>query len=145
MTLKTFFLMNLMFVAGIAARADLLTYQQEFEKEVVEFANQNRLQIERLHRDVHADCYISVTIATTVLSDGSVKDIGLVKSSSVPIVDKYFRYVIEQAAPFQPLANHFDPVPEEIVITQDFRLDVSLWRDGIRSMRPCEELKPDES
>lgn len=137
--------MNLMFVAGIAARADLLTYQQEFEKEVVEFANQNRLQIERLHRDVHADCYISVTIATTVLSDGSVKDIGLVKSSSVPIVDKYFRYVIEQAAPFQPLANHFDPVPEEIVITQDFRLDVSLWRDGIRSMRPCEELKPDES
>jgi hypothetical protein len=145
MTLKTFILMNLMFVAGIAARADLLTYQQEFEKEVVEFANQNRLQIERLHRDVHADCYISVTIATTVLSDGSVKDIGLVKSSSVPIVDKYFRYVIEQAAPFQPLANHFDPVPEEIVITQDFRLDVSLWRDGIRSMRPCEELKPDES
>jgi hypothetical protein len=145
MTLKTFFLMNLMFVAGIAARADLLTYQQEFEKEVVEFANQNRLQIERLHRDVHADCYISVTIATTVLSDGSVKDIGLVKSSSVPIVDKYFRYVIEQAAPFQPLANHFDPVPEEIMITQDFRLDVSLWRDGIRSMRPCEELKPDES
>ena len=145
MTLKTFFLMNLMFVAGIAARADLLTYQQEFEKEVVEFANQNRLQIERLHRDVHADCYISVTIATTVLSDGSVKDIGLVKSSSVPIVDKYFRYVIEQAAPFQPLANHFDPVPEEITITQDFRLDVSLWRDGIRSMRPCEELKPDES
>jgi hypothetical protein len=145
MTLKTFFLMNLIFVAGIAARADLLTYQQEFEKEVVEFANQNRLQIERLHRDVHADCYISVTIATTVLSDGSVKDIGLVKSSSVPIVDKYFRYVIEQAAPFQPLANHFDPVPEEIVITQDFRLDVSLWRDGIRSMRPCEELKPDES
>lgn len=137
--------MNLMFVAGIAARADLLTYQQEFEKEVVEFANQNRLQIERLHRDVHADCYISVTIATTVLSDGSVKDIGLVKSSSVPIVDKYFRYVIEQAAPFQPLANHFDPVPEEITITQDFRLDVSLWRDGIRSMRPCEELKPDES
>ena len=137
--------MNLMFVAGIAARADLLTYQQEFEKEVVEFANQNRLQIERLHRDMHADCYISVTIATTVLSDGSVKDIGLVKSSSVPIVDKYFRYVIEQAAPFQPLANHFDPVPEEIMITQDFRLDVSLWRDGIRSMRPCEELKPDES
>lgn len=137
--------MNLMFVAGIAARADLLTYQQEFEKEVVEFANQNRLQIERLHRDVHADCYISVTIATTVLSDGSVKDIGLVKSSSVPIVDKYFRYVIEQAAPFQPLANHFDPVPAEIMITQDFRLDVSLWRDGIRSMRPCEELKPDES
>ena len=45
MTLKTFILMNLMFVAGIAARADLLTYQQEFEKEVVEFANQNRLNV----------------------------------------------------------------------------------------------------
>ena len=115
------------------------TANHEFEKEVVEFANQNRLRIERLNRDVHADCYISLTIATTVLSDGSVKDIDLEKSSSVPIVDRYFQYVIEQAAPFQPLSNHFDPVPEEITITQEFKLDVSLWSDGIRSTRPCDK------
>lgn len=143
--LKICFLLGVLFAVCIPARADMLTYQQEFEKEVVEFANQNRIQIERLHRDVHANCYISLTIATTILSDGSVKDISLVASSSVPIVDKYFRYVIEQAAPFQRLSDHFDPVPEEITVTQDFRLDVSLWREGIRSVRPCEKLKPQEN
>jgi len=126
-------------LAGIAL-ADPLTYQQAFTKEVVEFANLNRLQIERLHRDVHADCYIPVTIATVIVADGSVKDISIVKSSSVPIVDKYFRYVIEQAAPFQPLANHYDPAPEEITVTQEFRLDARLWSDGVSSTRTCDKL-----
>jgi len=110
-------------------------------KEVFEFANLNRLHIERLHRDVHADCYIPVVIATIILSDGSVKDVSIVKSSSVPIVDRYFRYIIEQAAPFQSLANHYDPVPEEITVTQEFRLDVRLWSDGISSARACAELE----
>ena len=119
-----------------------LTYQQEFTEEVAEFANLNRLSIARLHRDVHADCYIPVTIATIILSDGSVKDISVVKSSSVPVVDRYFRYVIEQAAPFQPLANHYDPVPEEITVTQEFRVDTRLWNDGVSSTRQCDELKP---
>jgi len=100
------------------------------------------LHIERLHRDVHADCYIPVIIATIILSDGSVKDVSIVKSSSVPIVDRYFRYIIEQAAPYQPLANHYDPVPERITVTQEFKLDVRLWSDGVSSTRSCEELKP---
>ncbi len=125
-----------------SAHSDSLTYEQEFAEEVVEFANLNRLNIARLHRDVHANCYIPVTIATIILSDGSVKDVSIVKSSSVPVVDRYFRYIIEQAAPFQPLANHYDPVPEEITVTQEFRLDIRLWSDGISSTRPCDELKP---
>lgn len=125
-----------------SASSDPLTYQQEFTKEVLEFANLNRLQSGRLHQDVHADCYIPVTIATTILSDGSVKVVTIVKSSSVPVVDRYFRYVIEQAAPYQPLANHYDPVPEEITVTQKFKLDARLWSDGISSARPCDELKP---
>jgi len=73
------------------------------------------------------------------------KDVSIMKSSSVPVVDRYFRYVIEQAAPFQPLANHYDPVPEEITVTQEFRLDAGLWKDGISSTRPCDELKPRSS
>jgi hypothetical protein len=111
-------------------------------KEVAEFGKLNRLQMERLHRDVHADCYIPVIIATIILSDGSIKDVSIVKSSSVPVVDKYFRYIIEQAAPFQPLANHYNPVPEEITVTQEFRIDVRLWSDGISSTLPCDEIKP---
>ncbi|MDH4108648.1 MAG: energy transducer TonB [Gammaproteobacteria bacterium] len=124
------------------AQSDPPTYQQEFAREVADFAAMNRLNIARLHRDVHADCFIPVLIATTILADGSVKDVSIVKSSSVPVVDRYFRFVIEQAAPYQPLATHYDPTPEELTITQEFRLDVRLWSDGISSERPCDELKP---
>ena len=134
----------LLTLAG-SAFSDPLIYQQEFVKEVYKFANLNRLQTSRLHRDVHADCFILVTIATVIRSDGSVKDVSIVKSSSVPIVDRYFRYVIEQAAPFQPFANHYDPVPEEMTVTQEFRLDVMLWADGVRATRPCEKVKPRDS
>jgi len=131
-----------MLVLAGPAFPDSLTYQEEFTAEVIEFANLNRMNIDRLHRDVHADCYIPLTIATTILSDGSVSDVSIVKSSSVPIVDRYFRYVIEQAAPFQPLANHYDPVPEEITVTQEFKLDVMLWGHGKNATRACDELKP---
>jgi hypothetical protein len=116
-------------------------YQEAFEKEVAEFANLNRLR-SGIHRDEHADCYIVLIIATIILSDGSVKDVSIVKSSSFPNVDRYFRYIIEEAAPFQPLANHYDPVPEKITVTQEFRLDIRLWSDGISSTRPCDELDP---
>ena len=140
--IQIFFFASLGLALAGSAYSDPLTYQQEFTKEVAEFANLNRLHIERLHRDVHADCYIPVIIATIILSDGSVKDVSIVESSSVPIVDRYFRYIIEQAAPFQSLANHYDPVPEEIIVTQEFRLDVRLWSDGISSTRACDELNP---
>ena len=140
--IRSFFFASLVLALIGSAYSDPLTYQQEFTREVAEFANLNRLNIERLHRDVHADCYIPVSIATIILRDGSVKDVSIVKSSSVPVVDRYFRYIVEQAAPFQPLANHYDPVPEEITVTEEFRLDVSLGSDGISSTRPCDELKP---
>ncbi len=145
MRIQKCFLAGLVLALTGPALSDPLAYEQEFTKEVTEFADLNRLSIGRLHRDVHADCYIPVTIATIILGDGSVKDVSIVKSSSVPIVDKYFRYVIEQAAPFQPLANHYDPVPEEITVTQEFKLDARLWSDGLSSTRPCDELEPRSS
>ena len=139
--IRRFFSASLVLALTGSAFSDPLTYQQEFTKEVAEFANLNRLR-NGIHRDVHADCYIPVIIATIILSDGSINDVSIVKSSSVPVVDRYFRYIIEQAARFQPLANHYDPVPAEITVTQEFRLDIRLWSDGISSTRPCDELKP---
>jgi len=139
--IRRFFSASLVLALTGSAFSDPLTYQQEFTKEVAEFANLNRLR-DGIHRDVHADCYIPVIIATIILTDGSINDVSIVKSSSVPVVDRYFRYIIEQAAPFQPLANHYDPVPAEITVTQEFRLDIRLWSDGISSTRPCDELKP---
>jgi hypothetical protein len=103
---RKFFFASLVLALTGSAYSDPLTYQEEFTKEVVEFANLNRLQIGRLHRDVHADCYIPVIIA------------------------------------FHPLANYYDPVPEEITVMQEFRLDAGLWREGISSAGPCDELKP---
>jgi TonB family protein len=131
-----------MLFLSVAAYSDSLTYQQEFAAEVIEFANLNRLNIERLNRDVHANCYIPVTISTIILSDGSVKDVSVVKSSTVPVVDKYFLYVIAQAAPYQPLARHYYPALEEITITWEFKLDAQSWGHAIRSTQACEELEP---
>ena len=45
------------------ADADALAYEQEFVEEAIEFGNLNRLNLARLHRDIHANCYIPVTIA----------------------------------------------------------------------------------
>jgi hypothetical protein len=132
----------LLVVAGFAA-ADSPGYRQAFVEQVQRFANLNRLKIDRLNRDVHADCYIPLVVATTLRSDGSVQDIAIVESSSVPVVDRYFAFVIERAAPYPPLANHYDRVPDEVTITQEFRLDVRLWTDGIRSSGPCERLDND--
>ena len=129
----------------LSAYSDVLTYEQEFVREVTEFANLNRLSIARLNRDIHANCYIAVTVGTTIRSDGSLKDTFIVESSTVPVVDKYFLYVIQQAAPYLPLADHYDPAPEEITITREFRLDAQLWGQGTPSNRPCERLEPGES
>ena len=124
------------------AHADSVTYQEAFASEVMKFANRNRLNISRLHRDIHANCYIPVTISTVISQDGSVKAITIEKSSTVPVVERYFRYIIDQAAPYTPLGRHFDPAPEEVTITHEFILDVRLWNDGIPSDRPCQELRP---
>ena len=141
---ESFATVTVLALAG-SAYSDSMTYQQDFTQDVVDFANLNRLKISRLHRDVHANCYIPVTIATVIRSDGSVKDVSIVKSSTVPVVDRYFLYVIEQASPYQPLANHYDPAPEETSITQEFRLDAQLWGHGISSTQPCKELRPRDS
>jgi TonB family protein len=129
-------------VLSVSASADSLTYQQAFVEKVTAFANLNRLNIARLNRDVHVNCYIPVTIATVILRDGSVDDISVVKSSTVPVVDRQFRFVIEQAEPYPPLVNHYDPAPETITITQEFKLDAQLWGHGARAARPCEEFEP---
>ena len=135
----------LILITKVTANADPLMYEDEFVAELSEFINLNRLSIGRLHRDKHADCYIPLTVSTTVLADGTVKDAWIVESSSVPVVDRYFLWAIQQTAPFASLMDYYDPVPAEITITREFRLDVRLWNDGIASTQPCEALSPPDS
>jgi hypothetical protein len=136
------FLVLLVLAAIEPAYADSVAYEESFVDQVTKFANLNRLDIARLHRDVHIDCYIPVTISTTILRDGTVKEISIEKASTVPVVDRYFRYIVEQAAPYSPLGRHFDPAPDEVTITHEFRLDVRLWSERITSTRPCQQLRP---
>jgi len=132
-------LLSLFLAVSSFAHAEPPSYEDAFGLEVMSFASHNRLR-SGLHREVHADCYIPLTVATTIAGDGSVRDISIVESSSVPIVDRYFRWVIEQAAPYPPLAGYYDHVPDEVTITREFRLDVRLWSDGVRSTRECDKL-----
>jgi TonB family protein len=128
-----------------APESDAAQYEREFAREVSRFANLNRIHLSRLNRDVHANCYILITVATTINRDGTVGEISIVESSSVPVVDRYYRYVIEQAAPYPPLEDYFEPVPQETTVTSTFKLDTRLWGSGLRSTRECDKLEPGNS
>ncbi len=118
-------------------------YHNEFVREVHEFASHNRIQQSRLHRDVHADCYIRVIATATILADGTLKSVSIDTSSTVPIVDKYFAYAIKQAAPYKPIAEYYRPAPDEVSITHEFTLDARVYNDNRRSRKPCDELQKD--
>lgn len=140
--MKRVCLIVLLALSAAPVASDQLGYEREFLEKVHQFANLNRINIRVLNRDLHADCYIPLVISTTIASDGSVKEIVIVESSTVPVVDNWYRWIIKQAAPYPRLATHYDPVPDEITITQEFRLDVRLWSENVRSTRPCEPIKP---
>lgn len=135
-------ILGFMVMPGSVVVADDRTYREAFLARVNAFGSRNRIDIRMLNRDVHADCYIPLTLSTVIRSDGTVADVAIVESSTVPVVDRWYRWVIEQAAPYAALADHYDPVPDKVTITEEFRLDVRLWSENIRSTRPCDPLKP---
>jgi len=53
-------------------------------------------------------------------------------------VDRYYTYVIEQAAPYQPLSSLFSDGRESITMDAEFVLDARLYNDSQRSKRPCD-------
>lgn len=122
--------------------ADEASYREAFLTKVHAFANLNRISIGALNRDVHADCYIPLTMSIVIRRDGTVADVSIVETSTVPVVDNWYRWVIRQAAPYAPLAEHYDPVPEQIVMIEEFRLDVRLWSANVRSTRACDPIQP---
>lgn len=140
--MKIVCLIVLLALSAAPVASDQLDYERAFLEKVHQFANLNRINLRVLNRDLHADCYIPLVISTTIASDGSVKEIVIVESSTVPVVDNWYRWVIEQAAPYQPLGAHYDPVPDQVTITYQFTLDVRLWSENVRSTRPCEPIKP---
>ena len=140
--MKRICLIVLLAVMAEPAASDQLDYERAFLEKVHQFANLNRINLRVLNRDLHADCYIPLIISTTITSDGSVKEIVIVESSTVPVVDRWYRWVIEQAAPYESLGAHYDPVPDQVTITYQFTLDIRLWSENVRSTRPCEPIKP---
>lgn len=102
----------------------LASYRTEFSDKVHKFAMRNRFHVGNINRDKFSHCYLTVKIDTTILASGKVKNVVVKKSSTVPMVDKYFKYVIEQSAPFKPLKSYFGSGIKQIVVTENFKLDL---------------------
>ena len=115
----------------------LQRYQTEVYNKVHTFGNRNRFNINNVNRDKYSNCYLTLTIATTVSADGSIKETAVKKSSNVAIVDKYFQYIISQSAPFKPLTEYFGPDLQELELVQDFTLDLNINHNS-RSQKSCD-------
>ena len=123
-----------------AESSAMSAYQQAFAAEVHKFALKTRIDQGMLNRDKHADCYIRVVMNAVISEGGRLERVSVEKSSGVPIVDKYFTYVIQQAAPYQPLSSQFSGGRQQVLISQEFMLDARLYNDKRRSKSPCDEL-----
>ena len=115
-------------------------YQWAFANEVHTFAMKNRIDQGFLHPDKHANCYLRVVMNAAISGDGGLESVSVEKSSGVPIVDKYYTYAIELAAPYQPLSSQFSDGRQRVSIVYEFTLDARLYDDSQRSKHPCDEL-----
>lgn len=118
-------------------KEQLQRYQTEVYNKVHTFGNRNRFNINNVNRDKYSNCYLTLTIATTVLADGNIKETAVKKSSNVAIVDKYFQYIITQSAPFKPLVDYFGPDLQELELIQDFTLDLNT-NHNTQSQKSCD-------
>lgn len=115
---------------------NLPAYREAFYNKVHQFGTLNRFNINNVNRDKYSNCYLSISVDTTVLADGSIKDIVIRKSSDIAIVDKYFTYIITQSAPFKPFQGYFGSELKELVLTEQFELDLNHNHDT-RSQKSC--------
>jgi len=114
----------------------LSAYRAQFSNKVHKFAMRNRFHIGNINRDKFSNCYLAVKVDTTISANGKVKKVVVKKSSTVPMVDKYFKFVIEQAAPFKPLKGYFGSGVKQLVVSEDFKLDLNQQYKK-RSSKSC--------
>ena len=115
-------------------------YKEAVLQEVYTFANHNRMNLGALHRDVHADCIVAVTLNIAINADGSLQRVNIVETSTVPVFDRYSKYVVEQAAPFPPLSEYHSSALDTINFDHVFRLDARVWNDSQHSTQRCKSL-----
>ncbi|MEH6611256.1 MAG: energy transducer TonB [Halioglobus sp.] len=115
-------------------------YKEAVLQEVYTFASHNRMNRDALHRDVHADCIVAVTLNIAINADGSLQQVNIVETSTVPVFDRYSKYVVEQAAPFPPLSEYHSSTPDTINFDHVLRLDARVWNDMQHSTQRCKPL-----
>lgn len=119
-----------------AESQQFLQYKNDFNNRVYEFANKNRFNIANVNRDKYVNCIMQVGIETTINSDGKVMNAVIKEPSPIPMINKYFVYVINQASPFEPLAKYFGSSKQEISFLERFRLKLNLYENS-NVTEPC--------
>lgn len=66
---------------------------------------------------------IAPTISFVINSNGSIRNIEIIRSSGTQFVDDFFRELIRNVAPFDPLPSELLDTQEQLKITKDFKID----------------------
>ena len=106
---------------------NVLLYKRHFAEKAYKFGNRNRFNIGNINRDKYSNCYMQVGIQVTVAADGAIKNLSVKYPSPVPMIDKYFSYIVNQAAPFDKLKKYFSDELNELTFVENFRLKVNLY------------------
>ena len=109
---------------------NILTYKRHFSDKAYKFGNKNRFNIANINRDKYSNCFMQVGIQVTVAKNGELKSLSVKEPSPVPMIDKYFSYIVKQAAPFDKLNKYFGSELNELTFVEQFRLKLSSYENS---------------
>jgi hypothetical protein len=138
---QKFLFLLVMLLSNYTVAAGEREYHDLFYSKAHNFAERNRFHIANLPLDVRNRCYLAVKIRTTVLASGNPTQTEVIESSGFPQLDKYFQYVINQAAPYPSLDRYITPDTDVIALESLFVLDLRYFDEARRSSGPCSEFK----
>lgn len=138
---KEYFLLLFILLSDSATASGEREYHEAFYGKVIKFAERNRFHLDNIPLEIRNRCYLAVIIRTSVVADGTPMQTEVIESSGVPRLDKYFQYVINQAAPFPKLDQYMSPGIEAITLESLFLLDVRYYDEARRSTGPCSEFQ----
>jgi hypothetical protein len=125
-----------MIFTPLTAPASVAKYKEVFDAKVHQFGNINRFNSMNINRDRYANCIMQVRIKTILDQTGRVISTEVTDPAPVPIVNKYFTYIIENVRPHEPLSNYIDSPPRELVIEKYYKLRISLY-EYQKVTEPC--------
>ena len=121
---------------SLVERNQTTAYQKHFFDKVYQFSNHNRFNTGNINRDKYTNCYMQVGIEVSIAADGHIKHLSVKEPSPIPIINRYFHYIVNQAAPFDPLKKYYGDELNQLTIFKQFRLNIPLHENSSVS-EPC--------